>query len=70
MYFFIEAAIALLVSFVINVFVVAVFAHGLYGKKNGDIVSEEIFISISINKLNAVIVKIAGSMSEPNEHFA
>ncbi|CAA9998156.1 unnamed protein product [Nesidiocoris tenuis] len=31
-YFFIESAVALFVSFVINVFVVAVFAHGLYGK--------------------------------------
>lgn len=39
MYIFIEACIAFLVSFVINVFVVAVFAHGLYGKKNVDIVS-------------------------------
>lgn len=39
MYFFIEACIALFVSFVINVFVVSVFAHGLYGKKNEEIVS-------------------------------
>lgn len=39
MYFFIEACIALFVSFVINVFVVSVFAHGLYGKNNEDIVS-------------------------------
>lgn len=39
MYFFIEAAVALLVSFIINVFVVSVFAHGLYGKTNIDIVS-------------------------------
>ncbi|GFR75672.1 natural resistance-associated macrophage protein 2 [Elysia marginata] len=31
-YFFIEAAIALFVSFIINVFVVAVFAEGFYGK--------------------------------------
>ncbi|XP_054008281.1 protein Malvolio isoform X2 [Hylaeus anthracinus] len=34
MYYFIEACIALLVSFVINVFVVSVFAHGLYKKTN------------------------------------
>ncbi|XP_065167478.1 protein Malvolio-like isoform X3 [Atheta coriaria] len=33
-YFFIEAAIALFVSFIINVFVVAVFAHGLFQKTN------------------------------------
>ncbi|OAD55717.1 Protein Malvolio [Eufriesea mexicana] len=32
MYYFIEACIALLVSFIINVFVVAVFADGLYQK--------------------------------------
>lgn len=38
-YFFVEAAIALFVSFVINVFVVSVFAHGLYGKTNQDVVS-------------------------------
>lgn len=38
MYFFIEASIALLVSLVINVFVVAVFAHGLYGQTNNEIV--------------------------------
>lgn len=37
-YFFIEACIALFVSFVINVFVVAVFAHGLYNKTNDEIV--------------------------------
>ena len=40
MYFFVESAIALFVSFVINVFVVAVFASGLYGKTNSDILSE------------------------------
>lgn len=41
MYFFIEAAIAVLISFIINVFVLAVFAHGLYDKTNADIVSRE-----------------------------
>jgi hypothetical protein len=39
MYFFVEAAIALFVSFLINVFVVTVFAHGLFGKTNADVVS-------------------------------
>jgi natural resistance-associated macrophage protein 2 len=39
-YFFIEAAIALFVSFIINVFVVSVFAHGLYGKHNGDVIDQ------------------------------
>lgn len=38
-YFFIEASVALFVSFVINVFVVAVFAHGMYHKTNQDVVS-------------------------------
>uniref|UniRef100_A0A182VPT8 Uncharacterized protein n=1 Tax=Anopheles minimus TaxID=112268 RepID=A0A182VPT8_9DIPT len=36
-YYFIEASIALAVSFVINVFVVSVFAHDLYGKTNQDV---------------------------------
>lgn len=38
-YFFVEACVALFVSFVINVFVVAVFAHGLFNKTNKDVVS-------------------------------
>ena len=37
MYYFIEAAVALFVSLIINVFIVSVFAEGLYGKKNMDI---------------------------------
>lgn len=37
-YFFVEAAIALFISFIINVFVVSVFAHGLYGKENKEII--------------------------------
>lgn len=41
MYFFIESCVALFVSFIINVFVVAVFAHGLYGVKNSDIVRNQ-----------------------------
>lgn len=36
-YFFIESCVALAVSFVINVFVVSVFAHGLYNKTNRDV---------------------------------
>ena len=40
MYFFIESAIALFVSFIINVFVVSVFASGLYGKTNAMIYEE------------------------------
>uniref|UniRef100_A0A8R1DTE8 Protein Malvolio n=1 Tax=Caenorhabditis japonica TaxID=281687 RepID=A0A8R1DTE8_CAEJA len=36
-YFTLESAIALLVSFFINLFVVAVFAHGLYQKTNADV---------------------------------
>lgn len=38
-YYFIEAAIALFVSFIINVFVVAVFAHGLNDVTNNELVS-------------------------------
>lgn len=37
-YFFIEACIALFISFIINVFVVSVFASGLHGKTNEDII--------------------------------
>ena len=44
MYYFIEAAIALFISFVINVFVVAVFANGLNGKTNNDIRSRIILL--------------------------
>uniref|UniRef100_A0A183C5T9 Aa_trans domain-containing protein n=1 Tax=Globodera pallida TaxID=36090 RepID=A0A183C5T9_GLOPA len=36
-YYFIECAIALCCSFFINMFVVAVFAHGLFGKTNDEI---------------------------------
>ncbi|XP_067615914.1 protein Malvolio isoform X5 [Eurosta solidaginis] len=38
-YFFIEATVALFVSFIINLFVVAVFAHGMYGKTNQDVLN-------------------------------
>nr|CAD7444530.1 unnamed protein product [Timema bartmani] len=38
MYFFIEASIALFISFIINVFVVAVFAQGLSGRTNQEVV--------------------------------
>lgn len=38
-YFFIESAIALFVSFLINVFVVAVFAQAFYNKSNMEVVS-------------------------------
>ena len=38
-YFFIEASVALFVSFLINVFVVTVFAEGFYGKNSTQIVS-------------------------------
>lgn len=39
-YFFIESSFAVFVSFIINVFVVGVFAHGLNGKTNVEVVSE------------------------------
>lgn len=38
-YFFLEACLALMVSFLINVFVVAVFAEAFYGRTNGEVVS-------------------------------
>jgi NRAMP (natural resistance-associated macrophage protein)-like metal ion transporter len=36
-YFFIESSIALFISFLINVFVVSVFAQGLHGKTNNEV---------------------------------
>ncbi|XP_068123501.1 natural resistance-associated macrophage protein 2 isoform X2 [Hyperolius riggenbachi] len=39
-YFFIESTIALFVSFVINVFVVAVFAEAFFGKTNSEVLTE------------------------------
>lgn len=39
MYFFLEVCLALFVSFLINVFVVAVFAEAFYGRTNGEVVS-------------------------------
>lgn len=51
-YFFVEACIALFVSFIINVFVVAVFAHGLYGKTNNEVVSWKIIINLQGFTLN------------------
>ena len=38
-YFFIEAAIALFISFIINVFVVSIFAEGFYDKTPSEVVS-------------------------------
>uniref|UniRef100_A0A1B6FA68 Protein Malvolio n=1 Tax=Cuerna arida TaxID=1464854 RepID=A0A1B6FA68_9HEMI len=37
LYYFVESTIALAVSLVINVFIVAVFAHGMYNKTNADV---------------------------------
>merc|ERR1711983_685997 len=37
LYYFIESAIALFVSLIINIFVVAVFGAGLFGKTNDDV---------------------------------
>ncbi|XP_055077599.1 natural resistance-associated macrophage protein 2-like isoform X2 [Periophthalmus magnuspinnatus] len=39
-YFFIESSIALFVSFLINVFVVAVFAQAFYSKTNSDVIQK------------------------------
>uniref|UniRef100_A0A1B6HV87 Protein Malvolio n=1 Tax=Homalodisca liturata TaxID=320908 RepID=A0A1B6HV87_9HEMI len=37
LYYFVESTIALAVSLIINVFIVAVFAHGMYNKTNKDV---------------------------------
>lgn len=46
-YFFIESTIALFVSFLINVFVVAVFAQAFYKKTNIEVVSPQQFTHLS-----------------------
>lgn len=37
LYYFVESAIALFISFIINVFVVSVFAHGMFQKTNNEV---------------------------------
>lgn len=46
-YFFIESSIALFVSFLINVFVVAVFAQAFYQKTNAQVVSRTYYFSVA-----------------------
>lgn len=48
LYFAIESAIALLVSLIINIFVVSVFAYGMYDKTNNELVC---FMQTSVNIL-------------------
>lgn len=62
-YFFIEASIALLTSFIINVFVVAVFAKGLFGVTNQEVVSVASaarvpFLDASHTALNCLLVVV------------
>lgn len=47
-YFFIESTIALFISFLINVFVVAVFAEAFYNKTNMMVVSKQYEESITL----------------------
>nr|ABR88148.1 putative divalent metal transporter 1 [Anopheles gambiae] len=54
-YYFIEASIALAVSFVINVFVVSVFAHDVYGKTNQDVIDACSNSSFADDIISAVI---------------
>uniref|UniRef100_A0A3P8NP91 Solute carrier family 11 member 2 n=1 Tax=Astatotilapia calliptera TaxID=8154 RepID=A0A3P8NP91_ASTCA len=56
-YFFIESAIALFVSFLINVFVVAVFAQAFYSKSNMDVVSVHDLFPLNNNTLEVDIYK-------------
>uniref|UniRef100_A0A0A9W6Z7 Protein Malvolio n=1 Tax=Lygus hesperus TaxID=30085 RepID=A0A0A9W6Z7_LYGHE len=39
-YFFVESAVALVVSFIINLFVMSVFAEGLYSRTNEDVLDQ------------------------------
>ncbi|XP_039275344.1 protein Malvolio isoform X2 [Nilaparvata lugens] len=52
MYYFIETGIALAVSLVINVFVLAVFAHGVFGKTNHEV--REICIAANSSYLETI----------------
>lgn len=60
-YYFIESGIALFCSFIINLFVVAVFAHGLYGKTNADMVFflyfNFVFITVVLHKHAKFLLK-------------
>ena len=47
-YFFIESSIALFISFLINVFVVAVFAEAFYGRTNIEVVCIMLYQGCSI----------------------
>lgn len=59
-YFFIESTIALFVSFLINVFVVAVFAEAFYDKTNMQVVctqnDQNMFFISNSNKLPSVFI--------------
>lgn len=62
-YFFIESSIALFVSFVINVCVVSVFAHGLYDKTNRDVLeictqNNNSYSNIFVNNTDLIEVDI------------
>lgn len=46
-YFFIESSIALFVSFLINVFVVAVFAQAFYQKTNHEVVGWTYYFGVA-----------------------
>lgn len=66
LYFFLEAAISLSVSFAINVVVVAIFAEGLFGKTNQDIV-QQCQNSTLYDKANEVFV---GEFIKPDAYNA
>lgn len=60
-YFFIEACIALFVSFIINVFVVSVFAHGLYGQTNDKIVSFFLVFCFFVHRFHSAQMRLLGT---------
>ncbi len=65
-YFFIEAAIALFVSFLINLFVVAVFAEGFYGKNATEIVSNHYYNVL----LKCTVHVVCNTIKRDNLHTA
>lgn len=55
-YYFIESSIALFVSFLINVFVVAVFAQAFYQKTNHEVVGMSYYFSNAFYSMLQMLV--------------
>lgn len=69
-YFFIESTIALFISFLINVFVVAVFAQAFYKKTNIEVVSTQLaeYIACFVGAADACVVYIETQWNDNNNN--